>query len=680
MSSGMSSGKIPRIIKTDGPHAEEVLNVLRKELGVDGTAKAVAKAKRILELSVDPTQGKPSQPSDGLLYGLIQSGKTSILTLAAGMAVDNFFDCILVLTSDNNPLYEQTTERIRAALGGLRVLGKNEWKDTARFAKQMKAKPFAIACSKNGNMLSSLLEAFKKAKSKSLSVLIVDDEADQASLNTYTSKQSSEVSTVNRVITELRAYFPINTYLQVTATPQALFLQRPDHRYRPSFTVLTEPGDGYVGGESFFSEDTKLRRIVDLAETAQLTASNQPTSRGNLPTGLKRAICTYFVAAAARLIQGSTENYAFLLHVSMGTKDHEYTRQLIDDFKQDAFDALKKKKGSTYTALIKELHAAYDDLKATEPSLPAFAAILGKIEFYLNGATTKLINAMSSDEVKLDSKFNLFVGGNKLGRGVTIRNLLVSYYGRNPKRPKADTVLQHARMYGYRKKDLGVTRLYLPQRLADHFTAIHRMERSLRDLVQTVPDGAFEGLYISGAWDATRKNVTDPDSLGSYSAGGSINPRYPERTVKSLENTKWLDAKLQGLKEGAPYSTITVAETVEILKHTPPDPTVLTQLWDMRAIDAALKILKGMKTPQGKPIYGDKVYLVVKRGLNQKAHRSETQGIITGGKGGDESLAPKDAPTLFMYKMNQAGPELPVWWPQLRFPDGAYLLSFSFDW
>lgn len=272
--------KMARPIKTDAPHAQEVLNVLAQDIGNDGTQKALVRAKRILELAVDPTMGKPTQASDGLLYGLIQSGKTSILTLTAGLAVDNDFDCILILTTDNDPLYDQTKDRIRAALGGLTVLGKKDWKDSVRFANQIKAKPFAIVCSKNGSMLTSLVNAFKAAKAKSLSLLIVDDEADQASLDTKTSKPTGQVSPINREISAIRSYFPVNTYLQVTATPQALFLQRPNHLYRPNFTVLTEPGPDYVGGEAFFSAGSKLLELVDINETTQLTASNQPSPSG----------------------------------------------------------------------------------------------------------------------------------------------------------------------------------------------------------------------------------------------------------------------------------------------------------------------------------------------------------------------------------------------------------------
>ena len=211
--------------------------------------------------------------------------------------MDNAFDCIVVLTTDNDPLYDQTLDRIKAALRALTVLGERRFGRTrGRFSKQIDMRPFGIVCSKNGSMLKSLLEAFQKAKAKNLSVLIIDDEADQASLNTFTSKPTGKVSTINKTITDFRNYFPLNTYLQVTATPQALFLQRPGHRYRPSFTVLTEPGAGYVGGDEFFgSGSTQMLRLVDINESTQLRASNQPKPSGAVPKGLKNALYTFLV-------------------------------------------------------------------------------------------------------------------------------------------------------------------------------------------------------------------------------------------------------------------------------------------------------------------------------------------------------------------------------------------------
>jgi hypothetical protein len=659
-----------RALITNGTHTQEVLNVLDKDLGKPGVSVALQKASTIIELGVNPIGGPPAEPSDGLLYGLIQSGKTSILTVSAAMAADNGFDCILILTTDNDPLYDQTLDRVKAALRCLTILGKKDWKDPVRFAKQLQSRPFGIVCSKNGSMLKTLLEAFQKAKAKGLSVLIIDDEADQASLNTFTAKRTGKVSTINQAITDFRDYFPVNTYLQVTATPQSLFLQRPGHRYRPSFTVLTEPGAGYVGGDDFFGAgSSNLLRDVDINEITSLTASNQPRPSGALPIGLKRSLFSFFVGAAAKVIARPTENFAYLCHVSMGTKDHEYIRLLLDDFKGDTISAFKSKSSAKYTAMEKGIREAYDDLSKTDKSLAPFADILSKIERYMPGANIKLVNAISNDEIKLDSVFNLFVGGNKLGRGVTIKNLLVSYYGRNPKTPRADTVLQHARMYGYRQKDLGVTRLFLPPRLAAHFRSIHEMEKSLRELLKNRE--TFEGLYISGTWAPTRSNILDPNTIGYYVEGSSYNPRKPLRTATVKKTTDWLTGELQKVKDAPPYVTISGKRIMELIEKIELDPKEGAQLWDLKAIRSALEILATRNK-------SDRAYLVIKRDRDLKATRTERHGII---QSSEAVLAPTDAPTLFMYRANanEEG-EAEVWWPQLRFPDGNYVLAFSFDW
>jgi hypothetical protein len=353
----------------------------------------------------------------------------------------------------------------------------------------------------------------------------------------------------------------------------------------------------------------------------------------------------------------------------MGTKDHEYTRLLLDSFKGETISAFKNKSSTKYLTMEKGIKEAYDDLSKTDKSLAPFDDVLAKIERYIPGSTIKLINAPSSDEIKLDSVFNIFVGGNKLGRGVTIKNLLVSYYGRNPKTPRADTVLQHARMYGYRHKDLGVTRLFLPPRLAAHFKSIHEMEKSLRELLKD--RDTFEGLFISGAWTATRNNVLDPNTIGYYVGGSSYNPRKPLRTAAATPTTTWINQELLKTKDAPPYTTITVKRVQELLKKIEVDPKEGAQLWDLKAIDAALAVLTTRNQ-------NDKAYLVIKRGRDLKAVRTERHGII---QSSEAILAPTDAPTLFMYRANATPDgEAEVWWPQLRFPVGNYVLAFSFDW
>lgn len=666
-----------RKIIHDGAHVSEVLNILIEEIKIPKSLSSIVeKAAQIVENSVDPIASPPEtdtgeHENDGLLYGLIQSGKTSIITVAAAMSVDNGFQCIVVLTSDIDVLYNQTLERVRKALPGLNVLGKNDWRDVQRFERQLRTQPFVIVCSKNGRKLSGLLETFKTAGARGLSAMIIDDEADQASLNTYTSKRGEQVSKINEVITEFRKFFRVNTYLQVTATPQALFLQRPDGFYRPSFTVLSEPGLGYVGGEAFFGPESKLLRYVNLDEVEQLRITHQPVPTGTVPLGLRRALYSFLVAAASKKIQNPTENYAFLCHVSVNTADHNHIVNLLDRFKEETLNIIRVPSSKQYVKLIRDLKKEYGDLSDTQSGLPLFDQILERIKFYLHGANIKLVNALSNEEIKLDSVYNIFVGGNKLGRGVTIKNLLVSYYGRNPKRPNADTVLQHARMYGYRKDEIGVTRLFLPETLAERFRLIHQMESALRDLVSKHPKGKFEGIYISSPLRATRPNVLDPNSIGMYVAGGSYNPSYPLRTKSMQKNTDWLDSKLADFDGLSGAEEVTVDFLIELLEKCVPDLRYGIEMWDQKTLKAALEKLKSLK--------GNKAYLVVRRNRDLREPRRETQGILSGG---EESLAPnRDAPSLFIYRQNEipGKEEITIWWPQLRFPEGNYVMAFSFN-
>lgn len=663
----MTNASRQRIIIQDGPHTTEVLRILERDIQWPEFRRTITeKALQIIERAVDPNAGPPEHPSDGLLYGLIQSGKTSIITVASAMAADNGFHCIIILTSDIDILYDQTIERIRKALRGLNVLGKNDWADRLRFERQLSTPPFVIVCSKNSNKLNGLLEALRVARAGSLSSLIFDDEADQASLNTYTSRGGEQVSRINESITEIRNFFRVNTYLQVTATPQALFLQKPDHRYRPSFSVLSEPGPEYVGGEIFFGTDDYLR-TVNIEEVEELRTTHQPAPTAVVPRGLKQALCTFLVGATSKIIQNPIGGYALLCHVSINKSDHEHIVNLIDRFKDDTLNILREPGSAQYDRVVQDLREAYDDLSRTDSTLPDFNLIVEKITFYLAGANIKLINASSDEEIKLDSVYNIFVGGNKLGRGVTIKNLLVSYYGRNPQRPNADTVLQHARMYGYRQRDLGVTRLFLPGKLAQHFRFIQQMESALRDLVSRHPQGQFEGIFIPDPLRATRPNVLDPNSIGMYVAGGYCNPIYPLRTQEVAENTEWLDERLTPFVDTVEFYEVTIDLLIELIQKCEHDPARGAELWNKKILVAALQKIQ--------TLFGNRAYLRVKRNRDLNEPRRETQGFLTGG---EVSLVPKDAPTLFIYRLNRSPRGGEVWWPQLKFPDGEYVLAFSF--
>src|SRR6185312_13525948 len=274
----------------------------------------------------------------------------------------------------------------------------------------------------------------------------------------------------------LRSFFDKNTYLQVTATPGALFLQEGGHAFRPKFTVLSRPGSDYVGGDDFFSiRGNDLVREFPLADLTTLSAGSQPTPGGQMPASLLKALDAFMIGATFKREANPDQKCAFLCHVSTRTSDHRHIVDLLRKYKADLAAGLK----ANNAKLLGRLREAFDDLAATHKQLAKvdLKQLLRKIEFLSPGITVKLVNGETDEDVALHAPYNLFVGGNKLGRGVTIKNLLVSYYGRHPRTPQADTVLQHARMYGYRRKDIGLLRLWLPPELHQVFRAINEMER-----------------------------------------------------------------------------------------------------------------------------------------------------------------------------------------------------------
>ncbi len=463
------------------------------------------------------------------------------------IGADEGYRTILILTSDNDPLYEQTLGRTREAFPGMDILGKADIKDEAAFLQRIKGSTCAIVMTKNAGLLGTLIENLKKGRVRGLSCLIIDDEADQASLNTRAKKADGTRSKINDKLLELRGFFEKNTYLQVTATPQALFLQTPGHEFRPKFTVLSHPGSGYVGGEEFFGEGSSLVREFDLNHIAALTSASQPSPRMEIPASLLRALDTFMIGATHKRLKDADQNCAFLCHVSTKTDDHRHIESLLREYKIDLAKGAKARDA----ALIKRLKAAYEDLAQTHPPLsdPGFDTLLQAIDFFSPGIAVKLVNGETDEDVAVRSPYNLFVGGNKLGRGVTIKNLLVSYYGRHPKRPQADTVLQHARMYGYRRADIGLLRLFLPQELHTVFRAVNKMERGLRDLISQAPGEDFRGVYVEGTLNPTRANVLVPGAIGVYAGGSIYNPAQVIRDATAAVATRRLDEMLEAVRD-----------------------------------------------------------------------------------------------------------------------------------
>jgi hypothetical protein len=612
---------------------------------------------------VNPLSGGDEE-TNGLIYGLVQSGKTGVLTVTGAMGADEGYRTIIILTSDIDPLYEQTLGRAQEAFPGIDILGKKDIRDPDAFLQRIKVGTCAIVVTKNSSLLKALIENFKKGRVRGLTCLIIDDEADQASLNTKARREDGSRSAINERIGELRAFFHKNTYLQVTATPQALFLQEGAHAFRPKFTVLSHPGADYVGGDDFFSDDSPLVNEFELRDITVLAPGAQPNPTATIPDSLMRALDTFMIGATFKRIAEADQNCAFLCHVSTKTSDHDHIVDLLRKYKNDLSKLLKDRNPK----IIKRLQEAYDDLAATHKGLAKsnFDDLLEAIEFFSPGIAVKLVNGETDEDVAVRSPYNLFVGGNKLGRGVTIKNLLVSYYGRNPRTPQADTVLQHARMYGYRRKDLGLLRLFLPNELHVVFRAINRMERSLRELIAARPTEEFRGIYLEGGLQPTRKNVLVPGSLGVYTGGSNYNPAQVLRDASAAGATAKIDKALDGIANKT-HAELTIDDIKFLIEMTRPDETESEHVWDPVAVAESIGQYAKLSGQSIGCVYVDR-----ERAL--QGRRGETQGVLTGG---EVRTVPDTHLTLFMLRTKAHGKEQAAWWPQLRFPTGRYAFAFA---
>jgi hypothetical protein len=645
-------------------HADEVLSLLKKQIGNEEEVRDIDQtAKEVVSKWVNPLTGGKEE-TNGLVYGLVQSGKTGVLTVTGAMGADEGYRTIIILTSDNDPLYEQTFGRVQEAFPGIDILGKSDFKDADAFLERIKGETCAIVATKNSSRLGTIIENLKKGRVRGLTCLIIDDEADQASLNTRALRADGTVSTINERISELRSFFDKNTYLQVTATPQALFLQSPGHSFRPKFTVLSHPGRDYVGGDDFFADDSKLVREFDLNDIAAIAPGPQPAPTLEIPKSLLRALDIFMVGATYKRRKEADQNCAFLCHVSTRTSDHKHIVDLLRQYKTALAADLKAKNPK----VVARLQSAFDDLASTHEDLrsTSFDSLLEAIGFYSPGITVKLVNGETDEDVAVKSPYNLFVGGNKLGRGVTIKNLLVSYYGRHPKKPQADTVLQHARMYGYRRKDIGLLRLFLPPQLHTVFKAIHKMEQGLRELIAKSHSEEFRGIYVESGLSATRRNILAPGSIGVYSAGSNYNPAQILRDDSVVPFTEKIDRRLEAIPDKK-YAEVSIEEIKSIIALTKPDDGKSEHVWNSTAVAESIsQFAKLHKQTSG--------YVYVDRDRELDATRRETAGVLAGG---EFRSVPSDKIALYILRTKAAEDSKASWWPQIRFPDGAYAFAFA---
>jgi hypothetical protein len=642
--------------------------VAQGEVGANGSAVA----------SAEPASVKPPT---GLLYGRVQSGKTVAMIAFCAAAIDNGFRVIVVLTSDFVKLVEQTADRFAALDGPLikNALQSDEWDaDREHVRKHIGKHGVVFICTKNQQRLTSLVDFLQTVGASDYPAIVLDDEADQATLDTTVQARSSgrknaplQASAIHRKTVQddegqsIRQTLRHHVFIQVTATPYALLLQNIDSELRPSFTHLLEPGPGYTGGEAFFDvaqveRDEPPLVTVDEDESAAID-SLPPESLP--PLGLQKAIAFFLVAAGAQNVmdaatRSSSQN--FLCHTSQKTSDHSHVAMLIRNLLNQYGEELERDGRRSETHM--RLSWAYEELRKTLTEAPEFSAVVEMIRKRLPRRDIPIVNSAMS-RVEFGRQLNFIVGGNILGRGLTIDNLLVTYYLRRAKVSQMDTVLQHARMFGYRAPLMPYTRVFLPESLAARFHFIHVAEQRLRQQLGTGEGRTRVTVEAMSRLRATRLNVLDTNSLAAFEPGHHLYPGaagFERRHFERGNQLKTFLTRVMGnqLRDRV-AQTVSMDDLIALLKEAPYNEDQ-ANMWDPDLLSRLLKNIAPRYESHGIVIY--------------RTMRRTKRQLPTGALSGDELAAAREAkkPVLFMFRDDGRALKEPTeseyWYPSLVLP------------
>lgn len=483
----------------------------------------------------------------GLVLGYVQSGKTANYSALIAKAVDVGYRLVIVLSGIHNALRQQTQRRLSAELVGyvdgrpdsipLPEPGKRWFGFTtdelngdfdaghANFASLQGTQPVLVVTKKNGKVLERLAEWLDSAPDdvrSDLPVLIIDDEADQASINTGGNRPGedeeeddadladSAPSVINERIRTLIGKFHRAAYIAYTATPFANMLIRHNavdsqaglDLYPKDFIIDLPKPPGYFGPEEIFgrpdADSDREREGLDVVREIpddEIDAVRPPRGlpaeyfQPSVPPSLSTAILDFVLAGAARRQRGDGDEPAtMLIHTSERTIIQERLTELIqgevfqlrDEWRYQRElgirDRLESRWIAEFRPLIRSLH--------NERDVP-FDALIDHVGPFLEALAIMLINSRTEDELDYERDPDLkviVVGGNRLSRGLTLEGLLVSYFIRRS--TTFDTLMQMGRWFGFREGYEDLTRIYTTAELDSWFSDLARVEYQLRTDIQ----------------------------------------------------------------------------------------------------------------------------------------------------------------------------------------------------
>src|SRR6266516_1657612 len=515
---------------------QETLDLLSNlELPAESRQRITDEAVRVLSRCVPPSE--PAGGEIGLVIGYVQSGKTISFTTVAALARDNGYQMVIVITGTSVPLLNQSTKRLIRDLrldsrrdrkwqhftnptpGGrdrtniLNTLA--DWDDVT--AQSHERRTVLVTVMKHHGHLDNLTSILSTMPLEGRPVLVIDDEADQAGLNTGV-RRGRESATYQRLLS-LRGALPHHSYLQYTATPQAPLLINLIDVLSPRFAELLSPGPDYVGGRDFFISEPALVRTIPDSEIP--SSSNTMTEP---PESLLQALRLFFLGVAAGLMRDKGYgNRSMLVHPSQRTLAHgqyfSWVRAVTDQWSQTLSlpEADPDRKD-----LVDEFRKAYTDLQATVKDLPTFDELVRQLKRAIRQTRVEEVNTRvgSTPAIEWNQAYpHVLVGGQAMDLGFTVEGLTVTYMPRGIGVGNADNVQQRARFLGYKRPYLGYCRVFLENAARDAYQGYVVHEEDVRARLdahsrtgKTLPEWKRE-FFLTSQLKPTRHNVLGLDYM-----------------------------------------------------------------------------------------------------------------------------------------------------------------------
>ena len=522
----------------DGPEIRRLQSRYQGRVAEEEWDGVVETAASILGRCPNPNGGERS--ITGLALGKVQSGKTLSYTTLIALAIDNGYRITVVLAGTKNPLLAQNYARLCQDLDaqrpGITPFRNPQPQDAEVIQGVLHGQGHAlIVILKNRGRLDDVRRLMVTPELRAIPTLIIDDEGDEASLNTQFRR--GRRSAIYQSILSLRQALRIHAYIAYTATPQANLLISGIDGLSPDFGVMVEPGSGYCGGETFFGDDRdNYVRIVPLSETEDGNALG-------IPDGLRQALATFLVGSAIRHLREANAWHSMLIHNSNLRVDHEGLQVSVRNLMAQWRERLALPETDPAARELADiLRAAYDDICITVLDPPPWSEILRRLHDEIRFVEVWMVNSLPLGRDPIATPFrlqnNILVGGNMLGRGVTIEGLAVTYITRRAQNEtNADTMEQRARWFGYKQSYLDLCRIFVSIQLRDDYTellrheddfweALRRNQRqglSIRDWPRMLTLDANMGLkptrsnvaryrqFRGGGWDVQNRLVEDGD-------------------------------------------------------------------------------------------------------------------------------------------------------------------------